>query len=123
VGPTVYIGSIDGNLYALDAKTGNPRWTASVGGPVIGSTSIVGNVVYVATFQGTTTYGFKLSNGKRVFRYKTGAYHPVISDGRRLYLTGYSSVNALQPVKAKPKKGAKSGKGGKTASGGAKKKG
>ena len=120
VGPTVYIGSIDGNLYALDAKTGDPRWTESVGGPVIGSTSIVGNVVYVATFQGTTTYGFKLSNGKRVFRYKTGAYHPVISDGRRLYLTGYSSVNALEPVKAKPKRSAQ--KSGKSASGAAKKK-
>ena len=65
-------------------------------------------------------YGFKLSNGKRVFRYKTGAYHPVISDGRRLYLTGYSSVNALQPVKAKPKKSEQMN--GKSASGGAKKK-
>ena len=26
--PTVYIGSYDGNLYALDARTGSTRWTA-----------------------------------------------------------------------------------------------
>jgi outer membrane protein assembly factor BamB len=104
-GPTVYVGSYDGNLYALNAETGQPRWTVAVGGPVIGSTSVIGNVVYVATFQGTTTYGYKLRNGKQVFRFKTGAYHPVISDGRRLYLTGYSSVQALQPVKTQPKTG------------------
>lgn len=102
--PTVYIGSIDGNLYALDARTGNPRWTQSAGGPVIGSTSVIGNVVYVATFSGTTTSGFKLKGGKKVFSYHTGAYHPVISDGRRIYLTGYSSISALRPVKKKPHK-------------------
>ncbi len=36
----------------------------------------------------------------------------MISDGRRIYLTGYSSITALEPFKpgAKPKKGAK-GKG------------
>jgi outer membrane protein assembly factor BamB len=102
--PTVYIGSIDGDLYALDAKTGGARWIQSVGGPVIGSTSVIGDVVYIATFSGTTTSGFKLEGGKKVFSYHTGAYHPVISDGRRIYLTGYSSITALQPVKKKPTK-------------------
>jgi outer membrane protein assembly factor BamB len=98
-GPTVYIGSFDGNLYALNAKTGAPRWIHSVGGPVIGSLSIVGDVVYAAEFDNTTTLGFALKTGRPVFHYKTGAYPPVISDGHRLFLTGYSSVNALQPFK------------------------
>jgi outer membrane protein assembly factor BamB len=102
---TVYAGSIDGNVYALDAKTGDPRWVRSAGGPVIGSLSVIGNVVYVATFEGTTTTGFKLKGGKKVFSYHTGAYMPVISDGRRIYLTGYSSISALQPVKKKPQRG------------------
>jgi outer membrane protein assembly factor BamB len=119
-GPTVYVGSYDGNLYALNAKTGQPRWTQSVGGPVIGSTSVIGNIVYVATFQGTTTNGYKLSNGKKVVSFHTGAYHPVISDGRRIYLTGYSSVQAMQPYEPKPKNAGESGKSGK--GGGAKKK-
>jgi outer membrane protein assembly factor BamB len=103
--PSVYVGSIDGNIYSLDAKSGEPRWIESAGGPVIGSLSIIGNVVYVATFEGTTTSGFKLAGGRKVFSYHTGAYMPVISDGRRLYLTGYSSISALEPVKKKGQKG------------------
>ena len=96
--PTVYIGSFDGNVYALNARNGETRWSHSAGGQVIGSLSAIGNIVYVAEFNHTTTYGFDMKTGKPVFRYKTGAYTPVISDGRRIYLTGYSSINALQPI-------------------------
>jgi len=100
-GPTVYVGSFDGNVYALNAKSGEPRWIHSAGGPVIGSLSAVGNIVYAAEFDHTTTTGFAMKTGRVVFRYKTGAYTPVISDGRRIYLVGYSSINALQPYKYK----------------------
>jgi outer membrane protein assembly factor BamB len=100
-GPTVYIGSFDGNVYALNAKTGEPRWIQSAGGPVIGSLSAVGNIVYAAEFDHTSTTGFAMKTGRVVFRYKTGAYTPVISDGRRIYLVGYSSINALQPYNYK----------------------
>jgi hypothetical protein len=44
-----------------------------------------------------------MRSGKRVFRYPYGTYTPVISDGRRIYLTGYSSITALQPIKPKTK--------------------
>jgi outer membrane protein assembly factor BamB len=95
--PTVFIGSFDGNVYALDAKDGSVRWTRSAGGQVVGSLSGVGDIVYVAEFTNKTTSGFMMRSGKRVFRYPKGTYTPVISDGRRLYLTGYSSITALQP--------------------------
>jgi outer membrane protein assembly factor BamB len=95
--PTVYIGSFDGNVYALDAKDGSVRWSRSAGGQVIGSLSAVGDIVYVAEFTNKTTSGFMMRSGKRVFRYPKGTYTPVISDGRRIYLTGYSSITALQP--------------------------
>ena len=108
--PTVYVGSIDGNIYALDARTGDARWVESALGPVIGSLSIVGEVVYVATFEGTTTSGRRLRDGKKIFEYPTGAYMPVISDGRRIYLTGYSSIHALDPVTKKQAKAAKAKK-------------
>jgi outer membrane protein assembly factor BamB len=110
--PSVYIGSYDGNIYALDARTGAERWVKPLGGSVIGSLTVIGRLVYVATFEGTTTYGFKLTNGAKKFSFKTGAYMPVISDGRRIYLTGYSSIFALQPVKKKPTKGGASGPAG-----------
>lgn len=97
--PTVFIGSFDGNIYALDAKDGGVRWSRSAGGQVIGSLSAIGDIVYVAEFTDKTTSGFMMRSGKRVFRYPYGTYTPVISDGRRIYLTGYSSITALQPFK------------------------
>jgi outer membrane protein assembly factor BamB len=98
--PTVFIGSFDGNVYALDAKDGSVRWSRSAGGQVIGSLSAIGDIVYVAEFTDKTTSGFMMRSGRRVFRYPYGTYTPVISDGRRIYLTGYSSITALQPHRA-----------------------
>ncbi|HEX7059382.1 MAG TPA: PQQ-binding-like beta-propeller repeat protein [Solirubrobacterales bacterium] len=95
--PTVYIGSFDGNIYALDAKDGGVRWARYTGGQVVGSLSAVGDIVYVAEFSNETTSGFMMRSGRRVFHYSRGTYSPVISDGRRLYLTGYSSITALRP--------------------------
>jgi outer membrane protein assembly factor BamB len=99
--PTVYIGSFDGNIYALDAKNGETRWQRSAGGQVVGSLSAVGDIVYVAEFTNGSTNGYEMKSGRQVFHYKTGTYTPVISDGRRIYLVGYSSINALQPYKYK----------------------
>jgi outer membrane protein assembly factor BamB len=98
-GPTVYIGSFDGNVYALNAKTGEPRWIHSAGGSVIGSLTAIGNIVYAAEFNGTSTTGFAMKTGRPVFHYPRGTYTPVVSDGRRLYLVGYSSITALEPFK------------------------
>jgi outer membrane protein assembly factor BamB len=95
--PTVFIGSFDGNVYALNAKDGGLRWSRSAGGQVVGALSAVGDIVYVSEFTHKTTSGFMMRSGKRVFRYPKGTYTPVISDGRRIYLTGYSSITALQP--------------------------
>jgi len=99
--PTVYIGSFDGNIYALDAKDGSLRWSHSAGGQVVGSLSAIGDIVYVAEFTNNTTSGFMMKSGRKVFSYPRGTYSPVISDGRRVYLTGYSSITALQPYQYK----------------------
>jgi outer membrane protein assembly factor BamB len=103
--PTVYIGSFDGNVYALDAKDGSLRWSHSAGGQVVGSLSAIGDIVYVAEFTNNTTSGFMMKSGRKVFSYPRGTYSPVISDGRRIYLTGYSSITALQPYKYKTEVG------------------
>jgi outer membrane protein assembly factor BamB len=119
--PTVYIGSFDGNVYALNAKNGETRWERSAGGSVIGSLSAVGEIVYAAEFTTGSTLGFEMKTGRQVFHYKTGTYTPVISDGRRIYLVGYSSINALEPFKPKPKPAKKArpqkGRGGRGAGG------
>lgn len=99
--PSVYIGSFDGSVYALDARSGETRWTYEMGGRVIGSLSVIGRTVYAATFDGTTTFGLSARTGRRVFEFHTGAYMPAISDGEKLYLVGYSSIHALEPISRK----------------------
>jgi outer membrane protein assembly factor BamB len=43
---TVYIGSDDGNLYAIDASSGDVRWTAPTGAEVFGSPAVGDGLVY-----------------------------------------------------------------------------
>ena len=69
-----------------------------MGGSVIGSLSVIGRTVYAATFEGTTTYGISAKTGRKTYRFRSGAYMPGISDGRKLYLVGYSSITAMKPV-------------------------
>ena len=40
-----------------------------------------------------------MRTGRRVFKLSSGAFNPAISDGRRLYVTGYSSIFGLEPRK------------------------
>jgi outer membrane protein assembly factor BamB len=96
--PTVYFGSYDGTFYALDAKTGDERWSASPGGSISGAASLIGETVYVANLTSTETTGYNAANGREVFNFRDGAYNPVISDGKRLYLTGYKTLYALRPT-------------------------
>jgi len=56
-GKTLYIGSDDGNLYALNAKTGEVIWKYYFGVPVKSSPIVSGNTVYVAASDGNV-YAF-----------------------------------------------------------------
>jgi outer membrane protein assembly factor BamB len=96
-GPTVYIGSYDGNFYALDARSGKQRWKYHAGDKISGSPTIVGTVVYFANLGAKETSGIDVRNGRRVFKFGHGSFTPVISDGKRLYLTGYSTLYGLVP--------------------------
>jgi outer membrane protein assembly factor BamB len=96
--PTVYVGSLDKNFYALDAKTGQVRWQHPVGGPVLGSSSVIGETVYVSVIgPNIGTFGYNVRRGKKVFYNDQGEYNPVISDGKKIYLTGASTIRAFEP--------------------------
>jgi outer membrane protein assembly factor BamB len=114
--PTVYVGSADHNLYALNADSGDVIWTADVGGLTTGAESVVGDVVYASAVNTDLTRGFDITDGELVFEIGRGEYNPVISDGQRIYLTGYAGITKLTPKE--PKK--KGQKGGKPKGGGAK---
>jgi outer membrane protein assembly factor BamB len=96
--PTVYVGSQDQRFYALDARTGEVRWERSPGGIVLGSSSVVGETVYVSVIgPNIGTFGYDVASGKKVFYNDQGEYNPVISDGKKVYLTGASTVRAFKP--------------------------
>jgi outer membrane protein assembly factor BamB len=96
-GPTVYIGSYDGRFYALDARNGKERWRYNAGSKISGSATVVGKVVYFANLGAKETSGLDVRNGKRVFKYPRGSFTPIISDGKRLYLTGYTTLYGFVP--------------------------
>jgi outer membrane protein assembly factor BamB len=110
LGPTVYIGSYDSNFYAINARTGEVRWTHDSPGSISGAATIVGDIVYFSSFDGGTT-GLDVKSGRVRFRWPDGRYTPVISDGKRIYLTGYAQVYGLEPRPAKPKAARKAAKG------------
>jgi outer membrane protein assembly factor BamB len=96
--PTVFIGSEDKHFYALDAKTGAVRWEHYLNGIVLGSSSVVDRTVYVSAIgPNIGTFGYGVSKGQQVFYNAEGEYNPVISDGRRIYLTGTSTIRAFRP--------------------------
>ena len=103
--PSIYFGSYSGTVYAVNAQTGSVRWTQPAHGPVSGAGSVIGDIFYVADLKTTQTFGFRASNGKQIFASTDGAYNPAISDGRRLYLTGYRVIYALKPGKGKSQNG------------------
>ncbi len=108
--PSVYFGSFGGGrFYALDARTGDERWSIDAGGSVIGAASLIGETVYFANLDSTETTAVNAANGAQVWNFRDGAYNPIISDGKRLYLTGYKYIYSLKSGKKsggkkKPKK-------------------
>jgi outer membrane protein assembly factor BamB len=99
LGPTVYIGSYDGNMYALDARSGNVRWTHDAGGAIDGSPQIMGNVVYFSDLRTKATTGIDARTGRTVFSFPDGRFNPGISDGHAVYMVGYSMIYQMIPVK------------------------
>jgi outer membrane protein assembly factor BamB len=92
---TVYIGSYDGHFYALDARTGRPRWVRWIGRKISGAAAIVGDLVFVSDLAKKTTWALGTRTGQTVWKTRRGGFNPVISDGRRVYFAGFTSLFAL----------------------------
>lgn len=69
---TVYFGSGDGAVYALDAATGKECWRFKTNGPVHASPAVSENVVYIGSFD-SFFYALDAKTGALKWKYKTGA--------------------------------------------------
>jgi outer membrane protein assembly factor BamB len=58
VNGVVYVGSIDGNVYALNATSGATLWTGTTGGGVDSSPAVANGVVYIGS-NDDKVYAFK----------------------------------------------------------------
>lgn len=61
----VYVGSLDGNLYALDLFTGDELWRWNLGVPIASSPAISGNMLFIAA-EDEHLYGFVSIRGRTV---------------------------------------------------------
>jgi len=71
VAGTVYIGSGDRHVYALDAATGTRRWSFPTGDVVHASPAVVDGVVYIGSWD-RNLYAITAGSGKELWRYTTG---------------------------------------------------
>ncbi len=71
VGRYVYFGSGDGNVYAVDAQTGQVRWKFATGNVVHSSPAVVDGTVFVGSWD-TFLYAIDAASGREKWRFKTG---------------------------------------------------
>jgi outer membrane protein assembly factor BamB len=80
----VFIGSDDGNVYALDAMTGGTVWSYATGGPVWAAPAVADGKVFVGSLD-HIFYALDETDGSLVWSYNTGASRlessPAIANG------------------------------------------
>ncbi|HTD74049.1 MAG TPA: PQQ-binding-like beta-propeller repeat protein [Steroidobacteraceae bacterium] len=73
---TVYIGSGDGNIYALDAATGALRWKFHTGDVVHASPAVANGTIYIGSWD-SYFYALDAKSGQERWRFKTGEDHAI----------------------------------------------
>ena len=68
---TLFVGSGDQNVYALDMMTGALKWTFPTGDVVHASPAVSGGVVYIGSWD-RNLYALDATTGKERWRYTTG---------------------------------------------------
>jgi outer membrane protein assembly factor BamB len=92
----VLVGSYSGRFSAFDAATGETLWQFDANGPISGSATVLGGLVYFSTLD-RKTYALDAMTGKLVWTFADGKYSPVVADGTRVYLVGYTKIYAMVP--------------------------
>ncbi len=112
VGGTVYVGSGDGRLRALDRLTGHTKWTYDAGSPVQSSPAVARGIVFIASRDGAF-HAVDAATGKRRWRSAEHATRPypwghesgdrylssaVVAGSLVIFGSGDGNVYALDPA-------------------------
>ena len=83
---TLFVGSDDGYLYALDARTGADRWRLDLGAPMP-SAAVIGNGIVAVADQDGVLHGVAAATGAEVWHTEpiVNAAAPVLAGGNRLH--------------------------------------
>ena len=72
IGSTVFIGSTDGNLYALEALSGKLKWKFTASGIIVSSPTVMGNLVIFGSAD-RTLYAVNAITGLLEWKFYTGS--------------------------------------------------
>jgi outer membrane protein assembly factor BamB len=96
----VFVGSLDGKVYALDAATGSINWTFQTGGKVRATPTVESGIVYIGSWDGTT-YALSALTGALVWSAPLGGQvqtTALVADGVVHTASRKASVVALDAV-------------------------
>jgi outer membrane protein assembly factor BamB len=90
-GRDVYVGSENGNLYAMNAVNGHIKWSYAMGAEVNSSPAVANRVVYEGA--GGTLYALRAATGTLLWSYPTSGGSPTVVNG--VVYVGSSNVSAF----------------------------
>ena len=89
---TLYIGSTDGKLYALDAKQWGIKWVFDAGDAIRYSATVLGNRVYFSA-RNNKVYALEANTGEKLWEFKTKSWMdapPIVVDDK-VYIGAFRS--------------------------------
>ncbi|MBF0342183.1 MAG: outer membrane protein assembly factor BamB [Magnetococcales bacterium] len=96
-GNGVFVGTFQGKVSRVDRKSGEVRWEASLGAPVMGGVGVDEERVYAGTEQGQMV-ALSRESGKELWRARvpmTVDSAPTVADGKVIFLTINNQAFAL----------------------------
>jgi len=104
-GDTVYFGSADGSLYALDPATGHEKWKCKTGSRIRAAAAVADGVVYLPSMDGNL-YALDSATGTQKWKFKTAGNQyfplgevqssPAVGDGLVYFGSRDSGLYALK---------------------------
>ena len=68
-------------------------------GPILGSATVVGRVVYISSLRPPRTVGLDVDTGRVVWRFRDGQFSPLVADGRATWLAGRNRFYRLHSLR------------------------